>query len=130
MSEDLIRRSDAIKAIANLHILADEEEIFRVYANNPHSMTTDFEGTLIDAINAIKSIPSADRPQEWIPCSERLPKEKEVVAVIIKQWGTDEIKKGITYRVDRNMWVGFGRHNEACVWWLPLPPWKGADDEL
>ena len=62
MSEDLIRRSDAIKAIASLHILADEEKIFKVYADNPHSMTTDFEGTLIDAINAIKSIPSADRP--------------------------------------------------------------------
>ena len=70
-----------------------------------------------------------DRPQEWIPCSDRLPEEKEVVAVIIKRWDTGEIKKGITYRVDHNMWVGFGRHNEACVWWLPLPPWKGADDE-
>lgn len=72
----------------------------------------------------------ADRPQEWIPCSDRLPEEKEVVAVIIKRWDTGEIKKGITHRVDHNMWVGFGRHNEACVWWLPLPPWKGADDEV
>ncbi len=69
------------------------------------------------------------RNPDWIPCSEMLPEEKDVVAVIIKQWDTGEIKKGITYRVDRNMWVGFGRHNEACVWWLPLPPWKGADDE-
>ena len=70
------------------------------------------------------------RPQaEWIPCSERLPEEKEVVAIVIKQWDTSEIKKGITYRVDHNLWVGFGRHNEACVWWLPLPLWKGADDE-
>ena len=60
MSEDLIRRSDAIKAIASLHILADEEKIFKVYADNPHSMTTDFEKTLIDAINAIKSIPTIE----------------------------------------------------------------------
>lgn len=60
MSEDLIRRSDAIKAIASLHILADEEKIFKVYADNPHSMTTDFEGTLIDAINAIKGIPTIE----------------------------------------------------------------------
>lgn len=74
-------------------------------------------------------VSSADRPQWWIPCSERLPEEKEVVAVIIKRWDTGEIKKGITYRVDRNMWVGFGRHNKACVWWLPLPPWKGDNDE-
>lgn len=66
MSEDLIRRSDAIKAIASLHILADEEKIFKVYADNPHSMTTDFEGTLIDAINAIKSIPTIEPKRgEW-----------------------------------------------------------------
>ena len=67
MSEDLIRRSDAIKAIASLHILADEEKIFKVYADNPHSMTTDFEGTLIDAINAIKSIPTIEPKRgEWV----------------------------------------------------------------
>ena len=67
MSEELIRRSDAIKAIANLHILADEEKIFKVYADNPHSMTTDFEGTLIDAINAIKGIPTIEPKRgEWI----------------------------------------------------------------
>ena len=72
MSEDLIRRSDAIKAIANLHILADEEKIFKVYVDNPHSMTTDFEETLIDAINAIKSIPTIEPKRgkwlEWIDC--------------------------------------------------------------
>ena len=68
MSEELIKKSDAIKAIASLHILADEEKIFKVYADNPHSMTTDFEGTLIDAINAIKSIPTIEPKQgEWKP---------------------------------------------------------------
>ena len=85
MSEDLIRRSDAIKAIASLHILADEEKIFKVYADNPHSMTTDFEGTLIDTINAIKGIPTIEPkrgkwglmrtvkynscPEHWLKCS-------------------------------------------------------------
>ena len=111
MNEDLIKRGDAIKAI--------EAEECLGYVECQSEW-------LYDRINAI---PSADRPQEWIPCGERLPEEKEAVAVIIKQWDTGEIKKGITYRVDRNMWVGFGRYNEACVWWLPLPPWKGADDE-
>lgn len=70
MSEDLIKRSDAVAAIANLHVSHDREEIFKAYAENPHSMTTDFEGTLIDAINAVEALPSADRPQgEW----ERIP---------------------------------------------------------
>lgn len=63
MSDDLIKRSDAVAAIANLHVSHDREEIFKAYAKNPHSMTTDFEGTLIDAINAVEALPSADRPQ-------------------------------------------------------------------
>ena len=72
MSEDLIRRSDAIKAIASLHILADEEKIFKVYADNPHSMTTDFEGTLIDAINAIKGAPTIEPKRgEWIDLNDK-----------------------------------------------------------
>ena len=62
---DLIKREDAIKAIANLHVSHDREEIFKAYAKNPHSMTTEFEGTLIDAINAVNAIPSADRPQGY-----------------------------------------------------------------
>ena len=67
MSDDLIKRSDAVAAIANLHVSHDREEIFKAYAKNPHSMTTDFEGTLIDAINAVEALPPADRPQgEWI----------------------------------------------------------------
>ena len=110
---ETIYRDDAIKA---LHNEWDE------------CLVVDESGEYIADIceDVIDTIPSADK---WIPCSEKLPEEKEIVAVVIKQWDTGEIKKGITYRVDRNMWVGFGRHNEACVWWLPLPPWKGADDE-
>ena len=110
---DLIRRDDAIA------ILKDLQNKHLQFCLVPFRI----------AIEKMQALPSVDRPQaEWIPCSERLPEEKEVVAIVIKQWDTSEIKKGITYRVDHNLWVGFGRHNEACVWWLPLPLWKGADD--
>ena len=60
MGDDVIKRSDAVVAIANLHVSHDREEIFKAYAKNPHSMTTDFEGTLIDAINAVEAVPSAE----------------------------------------------------------------------
>lgn len=57
--DDLIRRADAIKALDNAWI----------------------NGTsLLDANEAVKQLsdlPSADRPQEWIPCSERLPEVHE-----------------------------------------------------
>lgn len=123
---DLIKREDAIEAI-------EGTDWYHINRNGDLVSGARSDGTALykaaDVYKALEEVPSAARPQEWIPCSERLPEEKEVVAVIIKRWDTGEIKKGITYRVDRNMWVGFGRHNEACVWWLPLPPWKGADDE-
>lgn len=156
MSEDLIRRSDAIKAIASLHILADEEKIFKVYADNPHSMTTDFEETLIDAINAIKSIPTIEPKRgEWIPCSERLPEDIRPVLVTWKNndpasyyqyivgkhfIGTAHYHSGKWYwysSVTEDLLAEYGKceteeFDEAieAVAWMPLPqPWKGADDE-
>ena len=55
MRDDLIKRSDAIGACAY--------ETIECY----------------EARKAIRALPSADRPQGWIPCSERLPKAEEKV---------------------------------------------------
>lgn len=90
----------------------------------------------------------ADRPQEWIPCSERLPEEKEWIGT--KAFGTtisDEVLvtfesrgkrfvKPISFQngelggMDkRTMDVIYGEWK--VVAWMPLPePWKGADDEV
>ena len=57
MSKETIYREDAI------------DEMERIMADHP---LQGYEDELL-LINAIKSLPSADRPQEWIPCSERLP---------------------------------------------------------
>ena len=127
MSDDLIKRSDAIEAIEDTTWYHQNRNKDMVSGANSDDHQAWYKDD--DVYKALEEVPSADRPQEWIPCSDRLPEEKEVVAIIIKQWDTGEIKKGITYRVDHNMWVGFGRHNKACVWWLPLPPWEGADDD-
>ena len=100
----------------------------------------------------VETMPSADRPQEWIPCSERLPSEEER-----KEW-IDNNLDGIGYlypclvtryssinpdRTKNNPYVA--KHyfdgedfvncgEEVCseyiLAWMPLPkPWKGADDE-
>lgn len=81
---------------------------------------------LFDALESIQDLPSADRPQEWIPCSERLPKDWEHVLVcttvtyttpIFVDWYVDEI----------GSWANEG---DSVIAWMPLPePWKGADDE-
>lgn len=153
MSDDLIRRSDAIKAV---------EECLKLLARPRYTVKT--------AIEAIPSVDvdiseysdklwrnayergKAERPQEWIPCSERLPSEEER-----KEW-IDNNLDGIGYlypclvtryssinpdRTKNNPYVA--KHyfdgedfvncgEEVCseyiLAWMPLPePWKGADDE-
>jgi hypothetical protein len=76
----------------------------------------------------------ADRPQEWIPCSERLPKIGEVV-LVTWEWGCKKYItiaymvtiRGVTY------WDSKLQHKYEplnVLAWMPLPkPWKGADDE-
>ena len=127
MSDDLIRRSDVYKAVDDW-----------------------LEGR-VPNLN-IKDIPSADRPQGWIPCSERLPSEEER-----KEW-IDNNLDGIGYlypclvtryssinpdRTKNNPYVakhyfdgedfvngGEEVSSEYILAWMPLPaPWKGADDE-
>jgi len=76
----------------------------------------------------LRNVPSADRPQEWIPCSERFPKEEGIYLVTATNYifDTDEIVVGTCYF---NIEYGFS-NNRKILAWMPLPkPWKGADDE-
>jgi len=102
MSDDLIRRSDVYKAI------------------------DDWLAGRVPNLN-IKDIPSADRPQgEWIPCSERLPKENTEVLMSL-EWGVDigEYRNGEWH----SEWINHYDDGNVLAW-MPLPkPWKGADDE-
>ena len=70
--------------------------------------------------NFSTAVEVADRPQEWIPCKERLPKEAETILVTIN---------------GKTFFAPFGINEESSkelgtVAWMPLPePWEGADDE-
>ena len=109
MMSDLIKRDDAIKVIEqNSYCVGERGAKLKI------------------AIAEIKALPSADRPQGWIPCSERLPKDWEHVLVcttvtyttpIFVDWYVDEV----------GSWANEG---DSVIAWMPLPkPWKGADDE-
>ena len=69
----------------------------------------------------------AGRPQgEWIPCSERLPKENTEVLMSL-EWGIDigEYRNGDWH----SEWINHYDDGNVLAW-MPLPqPYKGADDE-
>lgn len=124
MSDDLIRRSDAIKALS---------EVFT------ECEPCDKEEEIDIAVTTVKEIPSADRPQEWIPCSERLPKIgehhiSEPCLVYCKggAYTFAELEENIFGQVGWNCERDDDYHEPIgeVVAWMPLPePWKGADDE-
>lgn len=84
------------------------------------SMCTEDGGCRVE--EWIDTFPSADRPQEWIPCSERLPSKG--VAVLVN--GTMYDAPPITISIDAPYYYEQGWINA----WMPLPePWEGAEDE-
>ena len=96
------------------------------------SMCTEDGGCRVE--EWIDKFPSADRQQEWIPCSERLPSEKDYIGDVVI-WCTDKSIVGVGwYYESTKSWATiddtFPPILGEVIAWMPLPkPWKGADDE-
>ena len=74
-------------------------------------------------VEKVRKALSADRPQEWIPCSERLPKWKEHTDDMVLVCYADGSVRFNTFM--NWQWV-----QGEPIAWMPLPkPWKGADDD-
>lgn len=107
------------------------------------------EPSYTDAINAltevrerIKDIPSAEKQDEWIPCSERLPEDPDPSFtygsktyqvttasgnVVALKWQKTEVRGKTVMRWE---WSGGGIYHGDVLAWKPLSePWKGADNE-
>lgn len=92
----------------------------------PQSRTED----TVDAFMRGYEKGKADRPQEWIPCSERLPEIGQKVLASTKKTVFTQVFKGVYRNTDCKRW--YWEHNslKKIEAWQPLPePWKGADDE-
>lgn len=77
-------------------------------------------------LDQIKAIPSADRPQGWIPCSERLPNNFNEDETVLATTDVDGDRVIMMFAVDVKTFYLKGYVSA----WMPLPePWKGADDE-
>lgn len=139
MSDDLIRRSDAIKAL--------ERE--------KSDWNCDYNVPIDNCIKRLNKVESADRPQRWIPCEERLPEEEGNYLVTFGAFAeTINGEKVIFGDIDGSVSeIGYGCYERDIFWhptafgwydldtatpfdkraikaWMPLPaPWEGADDE-
>lgn len=101
--DDLIKRQDAIEAIEQLW---DWDTVDGIQTST----------ALKQVITDIKNLPSA---QQWIPCSERLPKEDDLYLVTNSRWGYSEREIGLWQGGE---WLTGGEP----IAWMPLPePWKG-----
>lgn len=82
--EDTIYRQAAIDAL-------EREKTYSTAFHDGYTPINVFEkynAGLTDGIKALKNLPSAQQEQQWIPCNEGLPKEKD--AGILKKLGTNK----------------------------------------
>ncbi len=100
---DLISRQDAIDAL---------QERYKLYDWDDGGAEKAEVGAII---REIFKLPSA---QQWIPCSERLPKDKQRVII--------QMYNGYMEIIEFSA-VGLTDHLLA---WMPLPePWKGEQND-
>jgi hypothetical protein len=87
------------------------------------SMCTEDGGCRVE--EWVDKFPSADRPQEWIPCSARLPSEFNDDERVLATTEVDGLGVILIPTYDVRSWYRKG----YITAWMPLPePWKGADD--
>lgn len=111
--EELIRRSDAIKAFC-MDCKGQGEPC-------EHSDTC----KTMKVLRSRKKIPAVEPKREWIPCSEKLPKEETHVLVNVC---VDEAPWSIIVAPGNLIKEYYERGYINA--WMPLPePWKGADDK-
>jgi len=81
-------------------------------------------GVIIDT----KAEEVAQPEQRWIPVSERLPEEGEVVLTQAKF--KDDMKMAVSSRIDYNYWTGWGTRDINIIAWMPLPePYQEGEQD-
>lgn len=117
--DDLISRQTAIDAIANCTNCGDEKTL-RAYVAK-HNLDNEWSGGVLEAINAVEDLPSAQPEQRWVPCSERLPEESGRYLVSVLD-GVGRRTTVAPYQPRYKAWTMTGR---MAYWkviaWMPLP---------
>ena len=74
----------------------------------------------------VKKGASTNRPQGWIPCSERLPNEKEVVLITNDK---GNVRFGQFRGTHGKYWIWKSNTLETVLAWMPLPKPYGERKE-
>lgn len=112
-----------------LHLADYELQESPCWGANGHGNETAYL-TIKECEKAVEEQPTidADRPQEWIPCSERLPARQGYYICTCKD-GSRALKT-TTIKWSNGWQLSGSRAYWKVIAWMPLPePWKGADDE-
>lgn len=81
---------------------------------------TDKTGSLRLVMNFIGDMPSVNTVPQWIPCSERLPKDAEEYLITIKPRHGDTFVKKTMYFPDDELWWDISPF-ETVTAWMPVP---------
>ena len=78
------------------------------------------------SIEQINNAPTIDAVPRWIPCEERLPREKEVVLITNSK---GNVRCGQFRGMSGKYWFWKGNTFETVEAWMPLPkPYKEEQD--
>ena len=105
--DDLISRQAAIDCMVLLQ--REDEETYGA------SIPEGFDGDR--AAEVLNRLPSA---QQWIPCSERLPKDDETV-IVTRDDGTVKIATFEVGEIENGWQIGSWYTEDNVVAWMPLP---------
>lgn len=144
--DDLISRISLKQSIAASAILKDKKTLEQIIDEEPSADNDSLYKMLNEAHNEGYDVGywagRRDYEQKWIPCSERLPEEKD--AGILKKLGTNKRSDDVIATVDvkgERMTVTACTHDGKWDWnmkyafpdfkvvaWMPLPkPYKGEE---
>ena len=107
--EDLISRRAAIDALCELY------EYQRAF--DPTEAADLVRQGIYLAEKKIEQLQSADH-QMWIPCSEKMPKEKEIVLITNDK---GNVRFGQFRGTHGKYWIWKGNTLETVLAWMPLP---------
>ena len=114
-------------------LISRQATIDALYDWSEHSMTDAEAWHIKQVIGDIKSLPSAQPEQRWIPCSERLPEPKETENLIAKYYLVqNEYGDMMVARWDGNGWEQMYQHEyleDDVIAWMPLPKPYMAESE-